>query len=503
MFATLKRFVARRAYEKPQQHSQSRTFSGDLPHIRARFDAAQDTDEYRNYWANADSLDANSSASKGVRQKLVARSRYEVANNAYVDGMVQTHANYLVGVGPSLRMQTRSKGFNQMVEAEWKRWSKAVKLRRKLWAMAHAKMSDGESFAVLKSNPGVRHAVKLDLSVIETEQVSTPYLDVGIEGYIDGVRFDEYGNPVWYDILPYHPGAQWYHTQWQADAVPARFVLHWFSMRRGGQHRGVPELRSSLNCGASSRRWREATLAAAETAADISVLLKTQLAPDDGPDIAAPFSSIEFQKRMMTALPMGWDAGQMKAEHPNATYEAFHRAQVSEQGRPKNMPHNLAAGDSSDHNFASGKLDFTPYYMQLDVEREDGDDLVLEPLFDMWFEEASLRFGWVNVPGRMPDHAWDWPSHPVADEGAKAESNAKRMQTGQATLSTIYSEDGLDYEDELPKMAQDYGVDEATMRQILMQAIFNSQGAVSSMTQAETQAKQAEKQPEVVSVEEG
>lgn len=487
MVTTMLATVGKIRLKEPKQ-APRRSFEGDSPAIRARFDAAQDTDEYRNYWANTDALDANSSASKGIRQKLVARSRYEVGNNAYVDGMVQTHANYTVGVGPKLRMQTRSKTFNSMVEAEWKLWTKAIKLRRKLWAMAHAKMSDGESFAVLKSNPGVRHPVKLDISVIETEQVSTPYLDIGIEGYIDGVRFDDYGNPVWYDILPYHPGAQWYHTQWQAEQVPARFVLHWFAMRRGGQHRGIPELRSSLNCGASSRRWREATLAAAETAADISVLLKTQMAPDDGADLAAPFSSIEFQKRMMTALPMGWDAGQMKAEHPNATYEAFHRAQVSEQGRPKNMPHNLAAGDSSDHNFASGKLDFTPYYMQLDVEREDGSDLVLDPLFDMWFEEASLRFGWVQIAGQSPAHTWDWPSHPVADEGAKAEANRTRMQSGQAPLSTIYSEDGFDFEDELMKMATDYGVDEKTMRQILLYVNFNATGALALMAQAQSKS---------------
>lgn len=488
MLSVLKRFVTRQKTEPA-----SRKFDGDLPAIRGRYDAAQTTDEYKNYWASSDSLDADSSASKGVRQKLVSRSRYEVGNNAYVDGMVQTHANYTVGVGPSLRMKTANKRFNAFVESEWKKWSKSVKLRRKLWAMSHAKMSDGESFAILRSNPGNKHPVKLDLSVIETEQCQTPYLNVGVEGYIDGIRFDEYGNPMFYDILPYHPGAMWHHSAWEADQISADYVLHWFSMRRGGQHRGIPELKSSLNCGASSRRWREATLAAAETAADISVLLKTQMSPDDGADLATPFSTIEFQKRMMTALPMGWDAGQMKAEHPNATYEAFHRAQVSEQGRPKNMPHNLAAGDSSDHNFASGKLDFTPYYMQLDVEREDGSDLVLDPLFEMWFEEAALRFGW-QMTGQLPDHSWDWPSHPVADEGSKADANATRLKTGQATLSTIYSEDGFDLDDELPQMANDYGVDEPTMRKILMHSIFNDRGALASMAQAENQSSSIQTQ---------
>jgi len=126
--------------------------------------------------------------------------------------------------------------------------------------------------------------------------------------------------------------------------------------------------------------------------------------------------------------------------------------------------------------------------MQLDVERSDGSDLVLDPLFAMWFEEASLRFGWNQIPGQQPEHSFDWPSHPVADEGAKAEANAVRLRSGQATLSTIYSEDGLDLDDELPQMARDYGVDELQMRTILKNAIFNDRGALASMAQAANQA---------------
>ena len=80
--------------------------------IQATYDAARDSDEFKNYWANADSLDADSANSRSVRAKLVQRSRYEVANNGFADGMVQTHANYLVGVGPQLRLQTASAEFN-------------------------------------------------------------------------------------------------------------------------------------------------------------------------------------------------------------------------------------------------------------------------------------------------------------------------------------------------------------------------------------------------------
>jgi capsid protein len=188
---------------------------------------------------------------------------------------------------------------------------------------------------------------------------------------------------------------------------------------------------------------------------------------------------------MMTALPMGWDASQMKSEHPNATYESFHRAQVSEGGRPKCMPHNLSGGDSSDHNFASGKLDFTPYYIELDVEREDGNDLVLEPLFEQWFDEAALRYGWNQIPDLYPPHEFDWPAHPVADEEAKANANEKKLKTGQMTLTRMYSELGDDFDDVLPEMAEDYGVSQDEMRKILLNATFNATGSQASMAQVE------------------
>lgn len=462
--------------------------------IHATYDAARTTDEFKNYWANADSLDADSANSRTVRSTLVKRSRYEVANNGYADGMVQTHANYLVGTGPSLRLQTSSSSFNSLVETEWYQWVKATLFRRKLWCMAHAKVQDGEPLGIVRNNPRVRHAVKLDVVLIETEQCQTPMLPFAVPGYIDGIKFDDFGNPEWYDILPQHPGGQFGLTITnQPEHVPARFILHWFQLRRPGQHRGIPEFRSTLNVGASSRRFREATVASAETAADISVLLQTAFPPDEV-DQVTPMTSVEFQKRMMLALPNGWGGNQMKAEHPNATYESFLKSQINETARPKSIPYNLAACDSSSYNYASGRLDHQTYFIALDVEREDANDLVLDPLFDLWWQEAVLTFGWNADPRRVPPHLWDWPKHPVADIVAENSAKDTRLRNGSTYPSQIYSEEGRDFEDELPKMAQDYGVSEAEMRQILLHALFNSQNQQAAMLSAQTQAQAAKAQ---------
>src|SRR5690606_20535417 len=117
------------------------------------------------------------------------------------DGIAQTYATDLVGTGPSLRMQTPSKPFNQMVERNWNLWAKATKFRRKLWCMAHAKHVDGEALAVLRRNHRIRFSVPLDIKLFEAEQCQTPFVPYGDPQYIDGIKFDEFDEPEHYDFL--------------------------------------------------------------------------------------------------------------------------------------------------------------------------------------------------------------------------------------------------------------------------------------------------------------
>lgn len=440
----------------------------------ATYDAAGSGDDTKNYWAPADALDADSANSHAVRSVLVKRSRYEIQNNGYAAGIASTYATDLVGLGPTLRMQTGSEAFNRMVEREWDSWSREIQFRRKLWCMAHAKHVDGEAFGVLRQNKGLRHPVKIDLVLHETEQCTTPWLPYNEPNHIDGIQFDNFGNPQTYEFLKYHPGGN--NTGavniWQTEQIPARFVLHWFKMLRPGQHRGVPEMVSTMNLGASARRWREAVVGAAENIADFSLFLKTAFDPNEEDiDWTDPMSAQDIQKRMMVALPAGYDAFQPKAEQPTSTHAEFHKTLINEQARPRSMPFNKAACDSSSYNYASGRLDHQTYYGSLDVDREDCDDLTTDRLFDVWFDYAIAEFGWLGgnpetVRGSARMHDWDWPKHQVADIKAEAEADDKRLKNGSTSLDAIYSRGGLDYEDELVKSATANGVTVDQQRQI-------------------------------------
>lgn len=416
------------------------------------YDAARVGTDMDAHWAHADSRSADSANSKTVRHRLMRNSRYEEGSNGYYAGTINTHANSVVGTGPSLRMLTGSREFNQLVEREWHAWATSIQLRRKLWCMSHARIQDGEAIAVMVNNPAVPGRVQLDIKLIEAEQCQSDLLPYDDRFYVDGIKFDEHGNPLWYDILPEHPGSNVAFFNQSPLRVPASEVLHWFKMRRPGAHRSTPELTSTLTIGAMARRSREATVTAQEAAASIAALLKATMPPDVGADEVAPLSEFPLPRRGIVTLPMGWDAGQMRSEHPNAGYAELHRNLLSESGAPIGQPYNLVAKDSSTYSFASGKLDTLCYRDEIDIERADCDDMVLNRLFAAWFREWTIVAARRDIP---PNHQFDWPSHKVIDAAAEAGAQDTKLKNGTLTLRQCYSDAGKDYEDELAVKAED------------------------------------------------
>jgi hypothetical protein len=477
--AAKKGWATRRAKPRTQEKDLREWFADFSRQLRIHgtYDAARTSDDMATYWVNADSYDADSANDKGVRHTLIQRSRYDTYNNGYSDGIAQTYATDLVGTGPQLRMQTNSIGFNQLVERTFFLWMQAVKFRRKFWTMAHAKDVDGEAIAVLRRNPRINHQIKLDVVLYEAEQCQTPYVPFTEPGYIDGIKFDEFGNPLWYDILREHPGASGaLSIGMDPERVAADRVLHWFKLRRPGQHRGVPERASTLNLGACFRRLREANLRTAEKVAAWTLLLKTMFEPEQL-QAAPPMSTLEILHGMMTALPNSVEPYQLKAEHPGPTYDGFFDRLLNEQARPKSMPKNKAACDSSQYNYASGRLDHQTYYSSLDVDREDGNDLVLDPLFNVWLDLAIATFGWLggnpaNVGPGARFHIWDWPKHRVADVEAEANANQTKLQSGQIFPHRLFSDAGLDWEDECEAAATAYGIPVEELKRRLLDTLM-------------------------------
>ena len=248
-------------------------------------------------------------------------------------------------------------------------WARSVHLAEKLRTMRMARATDGESFAVLTNNPRLTAEVQLDLRLIEADQVTTPDLDRLSTIAVDGIVFDGSGNPIEYHILRNHPGDSFYSARSDYERIPASSVLHWFRADRPGQTRGIPDIMPALPLFAQLRRFTLAVLAAAETAADFAGILYTDAPANGEADAAEPFEPIELEKRALVTMPGGWKMAQMQAEQPSTTYGEFKHELLNEIARCLNMPFNVAAGNSSGYNYASGRLDHQTYYKAIRVEQ--------------------------------------------------------------------------------------------------------------------------------------
>jgi lambda family phage portal protein len=425
--------------------------------VRGRYDAAGTSDDNRRHWANADGLSANQANSAEVRRVLRNRARYEVANNSYAKGIVLTLANDVVGTGPRLQLLTEDSEANTRIEREFTAWAKAVGLPEKLRTLRMARATDGEAFAVLTSNPRLPTPVQLDLRLVEADRVGTPDLNAAAANAVDGIVFDAAGNPVEYHVLKDHPG-EGYRAVRDYDRVPAEAVLHWFRCDRPGQARGVPDILPALPLFAQLRRFTLAVIAAAETAADFAGILYTDAPASGEADAAEPFEPIELEKRALVTMPGGWKMSQLQAEQPSTGYAEFKHEILNEIARCLNMPFNVAAGNSSGYNYASGRLDHQTYFKAIRVEQVHLEAVVLDRILAAWLDEAAL------IPGLLPDdlgpfvhwpHQWFWDGHEHVDPAKEATAQATRLANLTTTLADEYARRGLDWEAQLRQRAKE------------------------------------------------
>ena len=421
--------------------------------VQARFDAAQTSKDNARHWAAADHLSADMEAAPEVRRTLRMRSRYEVANNSYAKGLVQMLANDTIGTGPRLQMLSGDEEFNDEVESEFMRWANAVRLSSKLRTMRMSRCQDGEAFAVLATNPKVRNQVKLDLMLIEADRVSGDLKWLEDDTSVDGISFDQWGNPVDYRVLKYHPGDVHYMPGDEAIHVPAEYMIHIFRQDRPGLHRGVPEITPALPLFAQLRRYNLAVLSAAEAAADFAAILYTDAPANGESDEVEPMDTIPLERNMMLTVPAGWKMGQLDPKQPAANHAEFVKIILSEIARCVVTTYGTLAGDFSGHNYASGRLDNQIYHKSILVDRSFWETEVLNRIFEVWFREYTLAT-MKNVLTER--HLWFWDGAESVDPAKTATAQEKRLANNTTTLAAECAKDGRDYMSVLRQRAKEY-----------------------------------------------
>jgi hypothetical protein len=487
--------------------------ASDMAGISARFDSAMTNDDNRAHWAMADGLAADAAANPGVRHILRNRSRYENANNCYAMGVGETIANDFAGTGPRLHIDDErlSDAERADFEAKFAAWAAAIDLPGKLRVMRKARRVDGEAVARKITNPKLKHEIKLDLLLIEADQLRFVDINLLTVPSVDGIQFDEYNNPVAYHILRVHPGGFAMTggniaLPWAYDVFDAKYVIHWFRKDRPGQHRGLPETLPALPLYATLRRYTQATLDAAETAADFAVLLETQAGAQfvdadgntiDSSEMMESFSAMSLQRRVMAALPGGYTAKQMQPEHPTQTYAGFKREICAEIGRCESVPANVILADSSNSSFASGQLDHKIYFRTREIERDEANRLILDNLLADWIAEGvRIREGNGDrgkpyLPATLRDvgmsiaHTWYWDSNELGDPLKLAAAKSTALRNGLTTIPAEYEAKNKSWINAFSAASRAFGITVEEYQQRVLDSIFAPQPQLAENSDAD------------------
>lgn len=119
-----------------------------------------------------------------------------------------------------------------------------------------------------------------------------------------------------------------------------------------------------------------------------------------------------------------------------------------------NIPFNIAAGNSSGYNYASGRLDHQTYYKALKVDRSHIEEVILDRILEVWlFEWRLVRR---RALGRCEfRHVWFWDGQEHVDPQKEANAQSVRLQSRTTSLASEYAKQGKDWETELRQIARE------------------------------------------------
>jgi lambda family phage portal protein len=395
------------------------------------------------------------------------RARHEMRNNPHARRLANTYANFVVGSGPALRLHSENEDWNRQVKKQFAKWAKTAGFgrRQSLGEILHRGITElfpaGEMLLLLTSDERQTNGqVALRLQPVRGERKFTPLEESFNPLFRDGIEFDIRGRPIAYYILKGDPGETrrlWLPVLMDFNKLSPDDIIHIANVTEPDQFNGEPKLGAALGTFAATRRFRQATLLAAETAPKFAVFFET-----DSPELMAGAEVLEKEFMDLEAgqacfLPPGYKASQMKPEHPATTFPEFSRNMLSEAGLAGDMPVNILSGDSSGSNYASARFDGQTLDSEIKKIRQfDLEEKCLDVVFERWLREAVL-IGLVAAPPEEYQVAWLWPvnswwMNPV--DQAKADD--QNLRNGVDTLEEILARRGVDYEEHLAALkAQD------------------------------------------------
>jgi lambda family phage portal protein len=416
------------------------------------YDSAKTTRVNEKHWTAATLGDADATilAQLGT---LRNRVRFEMRNNGYAEGMVETYATDVVGPdGPAVQIESDDEKWNEEAEAFLRDYftycdhSGIDHFADLLRLAVRQRWECGESFAQRVTAPS-GGAVRTRYLMIEPDRIATPNDRVTAKNVRGGIKVTNNGRPVEYFVMKSHPGDTIRVPLFdEFDTVPARDMIHVFRRFRPGQTRGVPRLAPVLDEFAQLRDWDHDTLLAARMAAMLAAFIHTDHPEAGFDDIGDELPIFDIEPGTLSTLPRGWNVSQVKPEHPSTQYRDFKREKLAGVGRVANMPYLKVAADASGHNYSSARLDDQGYWDEVKVEQAFQTRRFVNPVIIPALQEAALSGEIRPAPVRFR-LAYIWNERPHVDPSKETRAQTERLGNGTTTLARECKAAGGDWQE--------------------------------------------------------
>lgn len=439
-------FVAQKQAERSARPTRERLVASGGWTGQRYFESAETTRLNQAHWEMADDVTVNVWLAAQL-PILRRRAIYEHRQNPTVQGVVNTHADDIVGQdGPTLQVISENAAYNEALEETWRQWFAAPTTRPnvsgaamlKLWVRSLWKC--GEYVARIVTDENAAGPISMRVRPRHPRDLISP-AEYGADPNICcGIRFSQTTSaPTQYFLARSTVSGQSFTMLSNVDVIPPDLMIHEFILDEEDQARGIPWLNGSLSGSADLRDYDDQIQDAARSMADQATSLYTD--HPDAPYWSTP-ESMTIERRTVKMNPPGWKPFVSPATQPPVQYVDYRAEKHRDIGRPVGMPLLLVRMDASKHSWASARIDTTSYAravagIQYWISGSEYSAGTLNRLVDIVAAEGrfSVR-GLKNRPDSVRYH-WTWPQVPIPQPEVEENANKISLETGTRTLTEI------------------------------------------------------------------
>ena len=401
------------------------------------------------------------------------RARSLVRDSDFAKSALRAVKNNVVGQGIKHQAQVRmvrggrlDERLNSLVEHEWKKWGKAKNCHAGgtlSWSdiqrlCLNSMIESGEVFVRFVYQQFGDSKVPFGLEILEADFLDDDYTGLESNGnrVRMGVEINEWGRPVAYHFLTYHPGDYQFSygniAQKRRVRVPAEEIIHLYAAERPGQTRGITAFASALMRLNNLKGYEEAEIIAARASSAMMGFVRT---PDQELFEDGTFddqSVLDFAPGSIRRLAPGEEMQFFSPSRPDDAFTPFVAQMLRAVASGVGCSYTQVSSDFSQSNYSSSRLELLETRAHYKTLQQYMIETLCQRVYEKWMDMAVMS-GALRLPGfdidpdRYYESKWIAPAAQFVDPQKEAEAYKSLVRSGIMTLSQVISLHGGDFEE--------------------------------------------------------